>query len=81
MIILRELSYVTSSDQALLSEVLALPYPHSVTEEWLCLRPFLTICHFTPPNGKLVPRRRREDNFKMQLQEVGCGGMGWIVMA
>jgi hypothetical protein len=24
------------------------------------------------------PRRRWEDNIKMDLQEVGCGGMGWI---
>ena len=24
------------------------------------------------------PRRRWEDNIKMDVQEVGCGGMGWI---
>jgi len=24
------------------------------------------------------PRLRREDNIKMDLQEVGCGGMEWI---
>jgi hypothetical protein len=24
------------------------------------------------------PRRRWEDNIKMEIQEVGCGGMGWI---
>jgi hypothetical protein len=24
------------------------------------------------------PRRRLEDNIKMDLQEVGCGGMDWI---
>jgi hypothetical protein len=24
------------------------------------------------------PRRRWEDNIKMDLQEVGCGGMEWI---
>ena len=24
------------------------------------------------------PRRRREDNIKMDLQEVRCGGMDWI---
>jgi hypothetical protein len=23
------------------------------------------------------PRRRREDNIKMELQELGCGGMEW----
>ena len=30
-------------------------------------------------NRPLVrPRRRREDDIKMYLQEVGCGGMNWI---
>ena len=24
------------------------------------------------------PRHRREDNNRMDLQEVGCGGMDWI---
>ena len=27
------------------------------------------------------PRRRREDNIKMDLQEVGCGIMHWIEVA
>jgi hypothetical protein len=27
------------------------------------------------------PRRRWEDNNKMHLQEVGCGGMDWIEVA
>jgi hypothetical protein len=27
------------------------------------------------------PRRRREDNIKIDLQEVGCGGMDWIELA
>ena len=27
------------------------------------------------------PRRRWEDNIKMGLQEVGCGGMDWIYLA
>jgi hypothetical protein len=27
------------------------------------------------------PRHRWEDNIKMDLQEVGCGGMDWIYMA
>ena len=32
------------------------------------------------PEGKR-PRRRREDNIKMDLQEVGCGGVDWIELA
>ena len=31
------------------------------------------------PLGK--PRRRWEDNIKMDLQEVGCGGKNWIELA
>jgi hypothetical protein len=27
------------------------------------------------------PRCRREDNIKMDLQEVGCGGVDWIGLA
>jgi hypothetical protein len=27
------------------------------------------------------PRCRWEDNIKMDLQEVGCGGIDWIVLA
>ena len=36
------------------------------------------------PGGKRPlgrPRRRWEDNIKMDLQEVGCGGMDWIEVA
>ena len=36
------------------------------------------------PEGKRPlgrPRRRREDNTKMDLQEVGCGGMDGIKLA
>jgi len=36
------------------------------------------------PEGKRllgIPRRRREDNFKMDLQEVGCRGVDWIELA
>jgi len=28
-----------------------------------------------------IPRRRWEDNIKMDLQEVGCGGVDWIELA
>jgi len=31
------------------------------------------------PLGRLM--RRWEDNIKMNLQEVGCGGMDWIELA
>ena len=31
------------------------------------------------PLGK--PRLRWEDNIKMDLQDVGCGGMNWIDLA
>jgi len=27
------------------------------------------------------PRRRGENNIKMNLKEVGCGGMDWIELA
>jgi hypothetical protein len=27
------------------------------------------------------PRRKWQDNIKMELQEVGCGGMDWIELA
>jgi hypothetical protein len=36
------------------------------------------------PEGKRPlgrPRRRWTDNIKMDLQEVGCGGIGWIELA
>jgi len=36
------------------------------------------------PEGKRPlrrPRGRWEDNIKMDLQEVGCGGMNWIELA
>jgi len=36
------------------------------------------------PDGKRPlgrPRRRWEDNIKMDFQEVGCGGMDWIELA
>ena len=36
------------------------------------------------PEGKRLlgrPRRRWEDNIKMDIQEVGCGVMDWIELA
>jgi len=36
------------------------------------------------PEGKRPfgrPRRRWEDNIKMDIQEVGCGSMDWIELA
>ena len=36
------------------------------------------------PEGKRPlgrPRRRREDNIKMDLQKVGCEGVDWIELA
>jgi hypothetical protein len=36
------------------------------------------------PDGKRPlgrPRRRWEDNIRMDLQEVGCGSMDWIGLA
>jgi hypothetical protein len=36
------------------------------------------------PEGKRPfgrPRRRWKDNIKVDLQEVGCGGMDWIELA
>ena len=36
------------------------------------------------PEGKRPlrrPRSRWEDNIKMDLQELGCGGMDWIELA
>ena len=36
------------------------------------------------PEGKRPlgePRRRWEDNIKLDIQEVGCGGMEWIELA
>ena len=36
------------------------------------------------PEGKRLlwrPRLRWEDNIKMDLQEIGCGGMDWIELA
>jgi hypothetical protein len=37
--------------------------------------------NFSPKRPLGRPRRRWEDNIKMGLQEVGCGGMDWIYLA
>jgi hypothetical protein len=36
-----------------------------------------------PEGGRTLgrPRRRLEDNIKMDIQEVGCGSMAWIGLA
>ena len=36
-------------------------------------------CEGERPLGR--PRHRWEDNIKIDLQEVGCGGMDWIELA
>jgi hypothetical protein len=36
-------------------------------------------CEGKRPFGR--PRHRWEDDIKMDLQEVGCGGMDWIELA
>ena len=43
-----------------------------------------TVFWWGKPEGKRPlgrPRRRWEDNIKMDFQEVGCGGMDWIELA
>jgi len=37
------------------------------------------ILYVFEPLGR--PRSRRDDNIKMDLQEVGCGGMDWLELA
>jgi hypothetical protein len=41
------------------------------------MRNFITL--YLRPAG--TPRRRREDNIKMDLTEIGWGGMDWIHLA
>ena len=48
--------------------------------EWRCVYKGLVV----EPEGKRRlgrPRRRWEDNIKMDLREVGCGCMDWIELA
>ena len=44
-----------------------------------CIRVLLGKIHGKRPLRK--PRHRWEDNSKMYLEEVGCGGMYWIKLA
>jgi hypothetical protein len=39
------------------------------------------VTHLYQPMYLGRPRHRWEDNIKMDLQEVGCGGMDWIELA
>ena len=45
----------------------------SASQEIISHAPFLT--------GVRISIRRWEDNIKLDLQEVGCGGMDWIELA
>ena len=44
-----------------------------------CYRVLVGKAEGTSPLGR--PRRRWEDNIKVDLQEVGCGEMDWIDLA
>ena len=44
-----------------------------------CLQDFVGKSERQRPFGR--PRRRWEDNIKMDLQEVGCEGMDWMELA
>ena len=46
-------------------------------------RGIYTVLVVKPEGKKLLgrPRHRWEDNIKLDLQEVGCGGMDWIELA
>ena len=44
-----------------------------------CIQGFVGKTEGKRPTGR--PRRRWEDNIKMHLQEVGCGGLDWIKLA
>jgi hypothetical protein len=56
--------------------------PHG--REFLCVlqsRSSLQNNFFSVLNFKLRPKRRLEDNIKMDLREIGWGGMDWIHLA
>jgi hypothetical protein len=44
-----------------------------------CIQDFVGETEGTRPLGR--PKRKGEDNIKMDLQEVGCEGMDWIDVA
>ena len=53
---------------------------NSVTLKWkynYCYHIYINYHNYIPE----TPRRRWEDNIKMDLQEAGCGAMDWIELA
>jgi hypothetical protein len=51
---------------------------------WACSADGVERVLMGKPEGKRLlgrPRHRWEDNIRMDLQEVGCGGMDWIGLA
>ena len=54
-------------------------YFHIMGESRAAYRVFVGKPEGKRPLGR--PRRRWEDNIKMDLQEVGCGGVNWIELA
>jgi hypothetical protein len=68
--------YGVTFDATLSSTVtLLLTVSLSTDEEYTCVKYFWVLTRFIPLGR---PRRRWEDNIKMYLMEVGCGGMDWI---
>ena len=53
-------------------------YPKRLVKIWKCLVNYIT-CLQLRPLGR--PRRRWEDNIRMDLQEVGLGYEDWIGLA
>jgi hypothetical protein len=52
---------------------------HTCGEEERCIQVLLGKSEGKRPLGR--PRRRWEDNIKMDLQKVGCWGIDWIDVA
>jgi hypothetical protein len=42
---------------------------------------FLRLFYISVSDDAGEPRRRWEDNIKIDIQDVGCGGMDWIELA